>query len=717
MDPLVAFCRHGAAELVGLEAALEALGALRDLLDAVPARVALFSADRRHRYVNRPYREFLELPAERILGRSVEDILGPELFRALKPFGDRALAGESVEAEGWFFYPGRGRRYTRRVYTPIRGSGRGFDGFVAFIEDMTVRRLAEDTLRASETLKSAAIDGALDSIIAIDADGTILEFNPAAERTFGQWRTEMIGRRFAEAVLPPDQRLAYHAELARFRTDGAHDLVGRRTEIEAVRADGRRFPVDLTLTDALIGGRRVFTAHLRDISERKRSERELAEVAYHDAVTGLANRQRLLRAISDAMAKSQPVTVVLVEIDRFANLRSTFGHGFADDLLIGLARGLSAGIEPGGLLARVDQHVFALLLLGTDDPAAVDATVEAITASVRDAVSSSGATVFLSASIGIATVTADHRRSEEILRDAEIAAGRARDSGGGCSVRFDREMYRSVIERVRSEHDLRRALASEGELWLAYQPIVEMVTGRLAGFEALARWHHVERGLIPPSGFVPIAEEAGLIVPLGRWVVARACAQLAAWQSQREPGAAPLFMSINLSPRQLEDAGCVEGVRREIFEAGIDPAWVKLEITEGALIRKPEESIATLQRLKDLGVGLSIDDFGTGYSSLSYLHRLPVDSVKIDRSFVTALNHSEENRAIVRVIVDLGRLFGYDVIAEGIETAEDCNLLRALACDYGQGYYFARPLPAEAALSLVRGDLPWQTALADDDEE
>jgi EAL domain-containing protein (putative c-di-GMP-specific phosphodiesterase class I) len=268
-------------------------------------------------------------------------------------------------------------------------------------------------------------------------------------------------------------------------------------------------------------------------------------------------------------------------------------------------------------------------------------------------------------------------------------------------------MRGKAVEQVRIEHDLRRALTNGEELWLAYQPIVDLVTGSLAGFEALVRWQHPTRGNIPPIDFIAIAEETGLIVTLGNWVLQEACRQLAEWQDQREAGWAPLFMSVNLSPRQLEEEDCVMVVRKVLDQTGIDPMWLKMEITESAVMHKAEESIRILGQLRDLGIQLSIDDFGTGYSSLSYLHKFPINTLKIDRSFVIALHQSEENRAIVRIIVDLARLLGFDVVAEGIESAADSNLLRALACDYGQGYHYSRPLPPTQALTLVRGQLPW----------
>lgn len=448
---------------------------------------------------------------------------------------------------------------------------------------------------------------------------------------------------------------------------------------------------------------------LQDMTERRRVQDDLFRLAYYDPVTGLANRLLLLKHMADYHAMGEPFSLVIVDIDRFADIRTSLGQAFANDLLGDLAYRLGSEGGRFDLIARVSDHAFALLIAGELDPMGIERRLQVIFNVVRSARSSSGAAVFLSASIGINASCGGQERPDDVLRDAELATGRAREQGGARHAWFDSTMHARVVEQVRMEHDLRRALERGEDLWVAYQPIVEMVTGGLAGFEALVRWNHPQHGNIPPGVFIPIAESTGLIVALGQWVLREACQCMAEWQDRRLPGSANLFMSVNLSPRQLADPEFVETVSTVLREAKVEPAWIKLELTEGAVMEKAEESIRLLQSLRDLGIKLSIDDFGTGYSSLSYLHKLPIDSLKVDRSFVSAMHQSEENRAIVRIIMDLARLLGFDVIAEGIETIADANLLRALACDYGQGYHFARPLPASEARQLVGVEqLPWQ---------
>ncbi|PWC82321.1 hypothetical protein TSH100_24215 [Azospirillum sp. TSH100] len=459
------------------------------------------------------------------------------------------------------------------------------------------------------------------------------------------------------------------------------------------------------LEDGSIAG---YFVVVQDMTERRQVQDDLFRLAYYDPVTGLANRLMLLKHMADYRNMGEPFTLVILDIDRFAEIRSSMGQGFANEVLDGLAQRMAVQAAAFDLIARVSDHAFAMLAGGACDRPALESAIEELAAVVRSARSSSGGTVFLSASIGVAVAAPTHERPDDVLRDAEIATARAREQGGGRQAWFDPAMHSHVVEQVRLEHDLRSALDSGSDLWVAYQPIVEMVTGGLAGFEALMRWNHPERGNIPPGIFIPIAESTGLVVSLGTWVLRQACLQIAEWQDRREPGSAPLFMSVNLSTHQLSDPNFVQVVRDVLRETGVEPSWIKLELTESAVMDKAEQSIRLLRDLRALGIKLSIDDFGTGYSSLSYLHKLPIDSLKVDRSFVSAMHQSEENRAIVRIIMDLARLLGFDVIAEGIETSADANLLRALACDYGQGYHFARPLPAADAGKLVGGELPWQ---------
>jgi len=678
---------------------------LHSILNAVPAMVAVLTPDRCYRYVNKHYETFFGLSASTLLGQPVSDIVGQAAADLLAPLFQRALAGEIIQSEGWIPYTNQGDRFTRRVYAPSRRRDGSIDGVFTFIQDNTAQQNADYALKTSEALKTALIAGALDCIVALDQAGSIIEFNPTAERTFGYERADVIGRPVTCLLdIPGD----WTTESFGAPVGSAMDLPIGSHRIDAYRADGSCFPAEITATDVTLGHSRIRTLYLRDISERQRFENELAAKAYRDVETGLPNQARILDEITTALSLGRPCAVAVIELDRFANLHSSFGQEFAHEIMLSLIQSWHECLTGGETLARVGDRAFGILFPEGCEETEVETRLQAVISANRTAVTPSGAEVFLTASIGAAVATKETTSANELLRDAEIAASRAREAGGGRLVWFDRSMHERLISQVRIEHDLRRALLDDAQLWVAYQPIIELVTGRLAGFEALVRWQHPDRGPISPGAFVPIAEETGLIVGLGAWVLRRACIQIKEWQEEREPGTAQLFVSVNLSPRELEEPDFLERLERSVAETGIEPAWLKLEVTESAVMQRPEVSLRVLRRLKELGLRLSIDDFGTGYSSLSYLTKFPFDSIKIDKSFVSAVHDSEENRSMVRIINDLARLFGFDVIAEGIENEAHANLLRALACDYGQGYFFSKPMPAEEALKLIKGAIPWE---------
>ncbi len=534
-------------------------------------------------------------------------------------------------------------------------------------------------------------------------DRRLVHANRAYADFMGQPLAELVGLSCADMLTDDQHRLTQPMVDRALRGEVVHsegwmpDPAGGQRYVRRVHAPYRH-------ADGAIAGYFVL---LDDLTEQRTIQDDLFRLAYYCPVTGLANRLLLQKHMADYLAVGEAFTLVIADIDRFAEVRTSLGQGFADELLVDLAQRLGREVTGVDMLARVSDHAFALLLAGPCDPPAVERRLAQVSAVVRSARSRSGAAVFLSSSIGVAPWSQGHEQPEDVVRDAEIATSRARESGGAGLAWFDPAMHARVVEQVRMEHDLRHALENGHSLWVAYQPIVDMVTGRLAGFEALVRWNHPERGNIPPGVFIPIAESTGLVVALGTWVLEEACRRIADWQDKRDPGSAPLFMSVNLSPRQLSDPDLVGVVRGVLRRTGVEPSWIKLELTEGAVMEKAEQSIRLLRDLRAIGIKLSIDDFGTGYSSLSYLHKLPIDSLKVDRSFVSAMHQSEENRAIVRIIVDLARLLGFDVIAEGIETTADANLLRALACDFGQGYHFARPIPPDEAERMVEGNLPW----------
>ncbi len=443
---------------------------------------------------------------------------------------------------------------------------------------------------------------------------------------------------------------------------------------------------------------------LQDITERKQSEERLRHDAFHDPLTGLPNRALFTDHVKLTIARAKRVAsrrfaVLFCDLDRFKVINDSLGHVAGDQLLVEVARRLERCLRQGDTVARVGGDEFTILLDDLADEAEAVAVAARIQSEVTAAIMLSGREVFTTMSVGIAAGTGSYSDPEDILRDADTAMYRAKSLGKARHVVFDHSMHASAVNLLQIETDLRKAL-EKGQFYLLYQPIVSLDNFKLCGFEALVRWHHPERGLISPLDFIPIAEETGQIIGIGEWALFEACRQMREWQ-EKFPQASPIFMSVNLSAKQFNHMLLIAQVDDVLRRTGLNPRQLKLEITEGAVMDNIDAATEMLRQLRDLGVQLAIDDFGTGYSSLSYLHRFPIDTLKIDRSFVTRMANNPENVEIVRTIVMLAQVLGMDVVAEGVETKEQLKLLRDLRCEYGQGYYFSRPSSASDAEKII----------------
>lgn len=492
----------------------------------------------------------------------------------------------------------------------------------------------------------------------------------------------------------------------------------------------------------------VIHLYATDITERHWAQEQLEQAAWHDGLTGLPNRtlfiQRVEQALKAAKQRSNGLFALLfLDLDRFKVVNDSLGHTLGDQFLIAVARRIGGCLRPGDVVARLGGDEFTILLSSIDTIDEATAFAERIQQELVLPLNLNGHQVFTTASIGIAVAaygekvalagegsTPDsqwgrpYHQPEDLLRDADIAMYRAKAEGKARYVVFTQTMQERAIALLRLENDLRRAI-SEGGLTrpevgslelnlkllassfvLHYQPVVALDTGRIAGFEALVRWIHPQRGVISPVEFIPVAEETGLIIPLGSWVLYEACRQLKAWQ-ERFRGAKHLTMSVNLSGRQLSQTDLLYQIDEILQTTGIDPCYLKLEITESVLMDNAASSISVLEELRARNIGLCIDDFGTGYSSLSYLHRFPINTLKIDRSFVKEMGGDDENSEIVRAIVMLAHNLGMYVVAEGVETEKHLVQLWALQCEYGQGYFFSKPVPAADAEALVAEAPQW----------
>jgi diguanylate cyclase (GGDEF)-like protein/PAS domain S-box-containing protein len=443
---------------------------------------------------------------------------------------------------------------------------------------------------------------------------------------------------------------------------------------------------------------------LQDITERKQSEERLRHDAFHDPLTGLPNRALFTDHVKLTIARAKRVAtrrfaVLFCDLDRFKVINDSLGHVAGDQLLVEVARRLERCLRQGDTVARVGGDEFTILLDDLADEQEAVTVAERIQKEISAAIMLSGREVFTTMSIGVAAGTGSYSDPEDILRDADTAMYRAKSLGKARHVVFDHSMHASAVNLLQIETDLRKAL-EKGQFYLLYQPIVSLDNFKLCGFEALVRWHHPERGLISPLDFIPIAEETGQIIGIGEWALFEACRQMREWH-EKFPQASPIFMSVNLSAKQFNHMMLIAQVDDVLRRTGLNPRQLKLEITEGAVMDNIDAATEMLRQLRDLGVQLAIDDFGTGYSSLSYLHRFPIDTLKIDRSFVTRMANNAENVEIVRTIVMLAQVLGMDVVAEGVETREQLKLLRDLRCEYGQGYYFSRPSSASDAEKII----------------
>jgi diguanylate cyclase (GGDEF)-like protein/PAS domain S-box-containing protein len=561
-------------------------------------------------------------------------------------------------------------------------------------------RLSESEERFRKAFNDAPIGMALVALSPDESPGTLCQVNRSLASMTGRVERDLLAHGLLGVVHQEDV-LGVRSML---RTVASDPDAPARSERRLVRPDGRVVWVAMSASAVVDadGGPVYAIVQAEDISQRKEAEAKLTEMALHDPLTGLPNRLLLLdrvhRALARARRRRTHVALLFCDLDRFKVINDSLGHETGDDLLVALARRLDDALRDQDTAARLGGDEFVVVCEDVADPDEAVAVAHRIQEVLEAPCAVDGGEVVLTTSIGIVMSTG-YASPYALLRDADAAMYRAKETGPARVVVFDQELAAQAVDRLRTESGLRHALEN-GELRLHYQPIIGMRSGAIEGFEALLRWEHPERGLVMPDQFLAVAEETGLIVPIGSWVVEEACRQAAAWRRQY-PNAAPWSMAVNLSARQVGRSGLANVVGNALRNSGLEPSWLCLELTEGVLIEATPAALAMLRSLKDLGVRLSIDDFGTGYSSLSYLRRFPIDVVKIDRSFVAGLGGGGEDDAIIGAVIGLTQRLGLRAVAEGVETEEQAARLRELGCDLMQGYLFARPQPAEDVAPLL----------------
>ncbi|MDQ1924714.1 putative bifunctional diguanylate cyclase/phosphodiesterase [Massilia pseudoviolaceinigra] len=541
-------------------------------------------------------------------------------------------------------------------------------------------------LEAELSHQAQILDQIHESVLTMDQTGYITSWNKGAERLFGYSAQEAVGRNIL--FLYAEEDTAFH--------DAFVEQGGRMMEVRRRKKSGEVFWASLSLSPLHDREQRPIglIAYLTDITERKHAEERLHHLAYYDALTGLPNRSLMAKLVdqglTSAQRKNATACILFIDLNRFKMFNDTLGRATGDELLKQVAQRFRQVLREQDVVARLSGDEFAVGLFDIREHFEATTVAHKLQAALVEPIIIEGHDLRVGASIGISVYPQDGADAEALLRVADIAMARAKLGGDGDSVTFySHDMNQGMQERMRLESGLRQALA-DGELLLHYQPKFEISTRSMVGAEALVRWMHPQRGLVPPAEFIPLAEATGLIVQLGEWVLEAACAQAAQWQAAGLP---PFRLAVNVSAREFSPALPVR-VSETLARYQLDPSWLELEITESTLMHDIERVIAIMDRITALGVSLSLDDFGTGYSSLSYLKRFPIDTLKIDRSFTTGLPFDSNDCAIASTIISIGRQLRHRVIAEGVETLQQLEFLRDAGCDEVQGYLFSRPLPA-----------------------
>jgi diguanylate cyclase (GGDEF)-like protein/PAS domain S-box-containing protein len=850
-----------------------------NLLDHLEAAVVAVDARFRVTHWNAAAERLYGVPAGEAIGQPVADLVVAEGAEGTaREVAERVSAGAAWEGE--FNIRRRdGDPLTAWVLNaPIPDPDGGVAGYVGIAVDMTERREAERELERQRATMQAILDSALDAVVAVDVDGRTVEWNSAAEATFGYSREQAVGSDLLGLIGAPASVPGFRAELDQYRRTGSAWSLGQRVELTARHANGTEIPVEISIRDAQLDDHStLFTAYIRDISQRKATEELLrrharqqatvaalgqralsgAEVgelmseavstvaetlevqtvavlelqpggeellvravagapsetvgnarlpagpdysagytlaagepvivddwnaetrfqqndmlrflraasivnvvingpdgrpwgilgaqssqpgrfdaddvnfvqsvanvlagaierrrvedairhrALHDDLTGLPNRalfiDRLEHALAQVDRRGNTVAVIFLDIDQFKVVNDSLGHQAGDRLLQAIVPRLTEALRPGDTLARFAGDEFVVLCEGLDDDQNAVAVAERLIECFSQPFALGDRAQYVSVSMGIALPGPRSQTAEQVIRDADTAMYRAKERGRARYELFDERMRVRTLVRMRIDHDLRRAVPGE-DLHVHYQPIVSLADGDVAGFEALMRWTHPGRGDVSPAEFIPIAEESGLIGAMGRWILEQAAEQAVRWRGLGGAGAESLTVSVNLSARQFAQGQLADEVATVLGTTGLEPERLMLEITESVLMDEADAAIAELNALKDLGVKLVLDDFGTGYSSLSYLERFPIDALKIDRSFIAALDAGGSG-AIVDAIVSMAHSLDLRVTAEGVETEDQIEHLRRIGCGYAQGWYFGRPAPPSAHDGLISSRL------------
>lgn len=565
----------------------------------------------------------------------------------------------------------------------------------------------DDGVSARDVLEAAP-----DALVVVDEAGTIVRVNLAAEQLFGYVPGELTGKS-VEVLVPEVYRDAHVGYRLSYNRTMRRRPMGTGPELYGLRKDGSEFPVEISLSPLVTARGTVVIAAIRDISARKRAEAErnhlireralyaeISRLARRDALTGLPNRTLLVDRVGAAIASAQrhqhKLAVVFLDLDRFKHVNDSLGHAAGDRLLRSVAARLTGAVRASDTVSRQGGDEFVILLSEVRHREDVVVAAGKIVSALAQPHQVDGQDLYITASLGIAVYDEDGADVDTLIKNADVAMYYAKDHGRDNYQFFTPEMNARIVERQALEGSLRRAIERR-EFLLYYQPKVDLETGRMIGAEALIRWQHPMHGLLPPQRFVPVAEDSGLIVPIGQWVLHEACRQAREWQAA---GLHPVPIAVNISALEFRSRNFLDRVRRTLEETGLEPRFLELELTESVLMESVDETAGVLRELKAMGLQIAVDDFGTGYSSLSYLTQFPIDALKVDQSFVREIA-PRDGSPIITAVISMGKSLNQRVIAEGVETWVQVEFLRSQQCEEAQGFHFGRPLAADQFAALL----------------
>lgn len=654
--------------------------------------IVAYDQELRHVVWNPVLERWTGLSASEVLGRSAAELFPHLRDQAVAPLLEQALAGETVTSHdiSWPSSAGGPSRWVSATYSPFRDPGGKVRGVVGILRDVSGRRRAEEALPTVARELRGLVEQSVAGVCLIQ-DARYRYVNPKLATIFGYTQEELLELGSLLDLVTEEDKPTVLSALTRW---GDGERQPSRHKFGALRKDGERIDVEIYGSATEFEGRPAAVGTVVDVTNRERDD-AVAERAFADPLTKLPNlarfSERLELELAQARRYKRKVAVVYMDLDSFKFVNDSWGHGTGDRLLQSLALRLKRRLRQFDTIARVAGDEFVILMPEVRDADDASGIAQKLLSIVRNPFQFDGRTVQITASVGIAMYPADGEDAETLLRNADAATHRAKAVGRNTFQLCTPELTSLAVERLALQTGLQLAL-KQSEFVLHYQPLVSLTSGRTVGFEALVRWQHPQKGLVMPATFIPVAEETGLIVGLGEWVLGTACRQLKEWHAK---GLDQLRIAVNFSARQFQERHLTHAVSRVLADAGLEPKHLEIEITESVAMEGAEVVVANLNMLRSMGVGIAIDDFGTGYSSMSYLKRYPVTSLKIDRSFVMDLPSNPADAGIVRAIVEMAHGSRLHVTAEGVETKEQFVRLQECGCDEMQGYWVSRPLTLE----------------------